>query len=103
MKTQAPSLSPARTPAGARPSSLLARGVLARLGGIESDTLTLSENGRRHVLGRPELGAPQAELEVHDERFWSAVALRGGIGAGEAYAKGWWSSESATEAGRTRS
>jgi cyclopropane-fatty-acyl-phospholipid synthase len=71
--------------------------VLARLARIEQGTLTLHEGGRTHALGEGREDAPRAELVVHDPRFWSALALRGGIGAGEAYARGWWSSPAATE------
>jgi len=35
---------------------------------------------------------PAAELQVLDSRFYTALALGGDIGFGEAYAKGWWAS-----------
>jgi cyclopropane-fatty-acyl-phospholipid synthase len=73
--------------------SWLARSVLARLERIEHGTLELVEGGRRHVFGQ---GEPRASVEVHDERFWSAVALRGSVGAGEAYSTAWWTSPDPT-------
>ena len=36
-------------------------------------------------------------VHVHDDRFWQALALRGSVGAGEAYAHGWWSSPEPTD------
>jgi cyclopropane-fatty-acyl-phospholipid synthase len=70
-------------------ASWLARTVLTRLERIARGTLEVEAHGARHVFGS---GEPRAAVEVHDERFWSAVALRGSIGAGEAYSAGWWTS-----------
>jgi cyclopropane-fatty-acyl-phospholipid synthase len=86
------SLSSLSRPArGTRPS-FLARAVLSRTRLIRRGALTLHENGRTHRFGTAGRGEPEAELRVHDERFFAAVALRGSIGAGEAYALGWWTS-----------
>jgi cyclopropane-fatty-acyl-phospholipid synthase len=78
-----------RTSSRSTSSSWLAKSVLTRLERIARGTLELEADGVRHVFGA---GAPHAAVEVHDERFWSAVALRGSIGAGEAYSAGWWTS-----------
>jgi cyclopropane-fatty-acyl-phospholipid synthase len=51
------------------------------------------EDGTRHVCGA---GAPTVEVRVHDDRVWSAVALRGSIGLGESYADGWWECDDLT-------
>lgn len=85
-------LAPVRRP-GLRAGSLIRRMVLARLERIESGSLVLTEGGHSHLLGKSNPGLPLAAVHVRDERFWRAVALRGSIGAGEAYAKGWWTSE----------
>lgn len=80
---------PART-------GFLAKSVIARLSQIEAGELVLHDGvERRHVVGKQ--SGPRAELHVHDQRFWSALALRGSVGAGEAYARGWWSSPAPVE------
>lgn len=78
-----------RTANGGRPT-LLSKLVLRRLGRLEDGSLTLHAHGERHVFGS---GRPTAEIAVHDDRFWSSIAFRGAIGAGEAYALGWWTSD----------
>jgi cyclopropane-fatty-acyl-phospholipid synthase len=80
----------AATPA--RPP-FLARQVLARLERLHAGTLTLHAGGRSYTFGRGAHELPAAVAHVRDARFWSALALRGSIGAGEAYASGWWTSE----------
>jgi len=79
----------ARTP-------LAARLVLARLERIASGSLVVLEGDRRHVFGSAHPALPPAAVHVLDPRFWGAVAARGGVGAGEAYARGWWSSDDPT-------
>lgn len=66
--------------------------VLKRLAALRDGELELHESGTRHRLGRPAADGLRARLNVHDPRFWKAVAQGGSIGAGEAYAEGWWSS-----------
>ncbi len=77
--------------------SLLQRAVLRGFEGIEAGRLEVVVGERRHHFGREVEGAVDAVLEVYDERFWGALALRGSIGAGEAYALGWWGSPAATD------
>ena len=72
-----------------------ANAVLARLRDVGRGALLVRENGREHRFGSASAEGPDAELVVHDDRFWKAIALRGSIGAGEAYAYGWWSSPDA--------
>jgi cyclopropane-fatty-acyl-phospholipid synthase len=76
----------ARTP-------FIGRKVLTRMAEIHAGRLSLLEGGRRHEFGQASHGLPDAKIEVCDARFWSAIALRGSIGAGESYSKGWWRSE----------
>ncbi len=76
--------------------SFLARSVLSRFAHIESGLLTVHEGGRRHSFGASDARVPDAELRVQDPRFWRAVALRGSVGAGEAYAQEWWNSADPT-------
>ena len=89
-------LEPARAARRSR-RPFLARLILGRLAGITSGTLTLvGEEGEEHVFGRSLEGIPPASIRVHDARFWKAVATCGSVGAGEAFAKGWWSSDDLT-------
>jgi cyclopropane-fatty-acyl-phospholipid synthase len=90
MKSEATALSrftPAARPARAGFLERRLRSALERLerGGLE----LASPSGRTHHGRRDGL---QARVEVRDERFFRAVALRGSVGAGEAYASGWWTS-----------
>ncbi len=77
------------------PPPFLARLVLGRFARVQQGTLALHEGGRRHEFGGGE--GPRATLHVRDARFWGAVASGGTVGAGEAYAKGWWTSDDLTE------
>ena len=78
--------------ASARPS-FLERQVLSRFEGIDSGSLSVTTRGVRLEFGREHPDLPHASVQVRDPRFWSAAALRGSVGAGEAFSKGWWTSE----------
>ncbi len=80
-----------------RRAPLTRRPVLARMERLQHGRLSLHEGGQLFEFGRAAEGAPSATIQVRDRRFWSAVALRGSVGAGEAYAKGWWTSEDPAE------
>ncbi len=74
---------------------LLRGKLLSAMQGIRHGGLSLHD-----ALGRVELGysadspSPlQAQLRVDDMRFYRALALNGSVGAGEAYAEGWWHCE----------
>lgn len=87
------------TGARARPAvrlPFLERIVLDRLARVSSGTLAVNVRGRTHTFGVHVPDLPAARVEVHDERFFSSVARRGTIGAGESYARGWWTSEDPT-------
>ncbi len=73
-------------------TTLTQRLVLARMERITSGVLTLLEGRRHHEFGQADPALPNATIDVRDSRFWRAVASRGSIGAGESYAKGWWTS-----------
>ena len=93
MKTDSHSatLVPSRATGPAR-TGLTQRMVVSRMEGIQSGALTLHEGDRVHEFGQAAAGLPNATVHVRDARFWRAVAYRGSIGAGESYAKGWWTS-----------
>jgi cyclopropane-fatty-acyl-phospholipid synthase len=78
---------PAARPARA---GFLEKGLRAALERLEHGGLELASSSGCTHHGRRD--GPQALVEVHDERFFRAVALRGSVGAGEAYAKSWWTS-----------
>lgn len=90
-----PRLSDAPTMQARAMDRLLRGKLLDSMRDLRHGSLTLHD-----ALGRIELGnragtvAPlQAQLRVDDMRFYRAVALNGSVGAGEAYADGWWHCE----------
>ena len=94
MKTDNPTLALAPPNSTRRTApSLTQRMVLSRMEQIASGQFTMHVDRERHVFGKSLPGVPDAELHVRDGRFWKAVAHRGSVGAGEAYAKGWWTSD----------
>jgi cyclopropane-fatty-acyl-phospholipid synthase len=64
--------------------------------------MTCLHRGRLRVYDGVEVtdfgdpNAPPVELVVHDRRFYTALALGGAVGSGEAYASGWWSTDDLT-------
>ena len=65
------------------------------LRGFTEGRLELVEGEARYTFGVP--GAPlAARVEIHDPRVWRSVLLGGTIGAAEAYAEGWWSTDDLT-------
>jgi len=38
-------------------------------------------------------GNTPADIQVHNDKLWRAIALRGSLGLGEAYMNGWWDAE----------
>ncbi|HEX6882945.1 MAG TPA: cyclopropane-fatty-acyl-phospholipid synthase family protein [Planctomycetota bacterium] len=89
MKTEA-TLPLAPTVAVPARAGFLERRLRAALARLEHGGLELASPAGRAHHGAP--GGLQARVDVHDERFFRAVALRGSVGAGEAYASGWWTS-----------
>jgi cyclopropane-fatty-acyl-phospholipid synthase len=75
-------------------SRLARRATLRRLGRLEHGRLLVREAGEVLSVGDP--SAEPVTIRVHDARFHESVALGGAVGAGEAYAAGWWSSDDLT-------
>jgi len=69
---------------------LFERLVRGRLGRIREGRLTVG--GETHGNGE----GPAATIEVHDPRFWRALALGGAVGAGESYMDGLWDTDDLT-------
>jgi cyclopropane-fatty-acyl-phospholipid synthase len=67
------------------------RQVLSRMQALAHGRLVVEEDGQKQVFGQAdETSGLEARLTVHRPAFWPAVALRGSVGAGEAYARGHW-------------
>ncbi|MCS6969414.1 MAG: cyclopropane-fatty-acyl-phospholipid synthase family protein [Planctomycetota bacterium] len=76
----------------------LRRHVLAALRDLECGALTISDAEGSERCGRNELqaGDLRAHITVHHPDFWVAVGLGGSVGAGAAYARGWWDADHLT-------
>ncbi len=69
----------------------LTRGrVLARLASLRRGELRIQEAGEEFVFGTRAADGLAAAVTVHDPRFYSSVALRGSVGAGESFMDGHW-------------
>src|SRR5580692_1235611 len=70
------------------------RGVRATFRSLREGSLLLRDGHTDERFGSAD---PEAvELIVHDPRFYPALAFDGHLGAGEAYALGWWTSSDLT-------
>jgi cyclopropane-fatty-acyl-phospholipid synthase len=69
--------------------------VLKQLKSLAHGSLTVVCDGERHQFGQLN-DSLHAELIVTDARAWPLLALQGSIGAGQAYALGYWHSEHLT-------
>lgn len=72
-------------------ASTACRAVQKGLEAIEEGHLRIVQDGRTRTFGRPGSDL-DAEVHVLDERMWSATLLRGTVGVGEAWMRGWWES-----------
>jgi cyclopropane-fatty-acyl-phospholipid synthase len=75
-------------------SALARRGTLSRLERLQHGRLLVHEAGTLVSAGDPT--AEPVAIWVHDARFHESLLLGGAVGAGEAYAAGWWSSDDLT-------
>ena len=69
-----------------------ARLVLGRLERITEGRLHVRQGTASWTFGAPAADGLEASIEVLDARFWSALLLRGSVGAGESYVRGEWRS-----------
>jgi cyclopropane-fatty-acyl-phospholipid synthase len=93
-----PSEAPAETEGGPRIADrLLRKAVFAQLSGLTRGRLAIHDADGEHDFG-PGRGAREvsARVYVHDARTYSRIALRGTVGAGEAYMLGWWDCDDLT-------
>jgi cyclopropane-fatty-acyl-phospholipid synthase len=70
--------------------------VLRTVSELRHGTLEIREGGETSVFEGSEPG-PRARIDVHDGGFWATTALRGSIGAAEAYIDQQWSSPDLTD------
>lgn len=75
-------------------SALARRTALARLMHLTHGHLLVHEAGQVVSVGDPT--AEPLVIRVHDARFYASVVFGGAVGAGEAYAAGWWSTDDLT-------
>ncbi|MEZ6015308.1 MAG: cyclopropane-fatty-acyl-phospholipid synthase family protein [Planctomycetota bacterium] len=68
------------------------RAVLARLAQLVDGEFVLHEGGTVRRFGAPTEDGLTGHAHVHHPSFWRAIAFRGSIGSGEAFAAGAWSS-----------
>jgi cyclopropane-fatty-acyl-phospholipid synthase len=81
---------PAAQVSGGLVSALFRRGLWARLGRIEQGRLNVIEGDRVYTFGN-EAGGIEVSVRIDHPQFYRLVALRGSVGAGEAYMEGYWS------------
>ena len=73
---------------------LLRGQVVARLDALAEGALVVEEGGERREFGvRGSADDLRAAIHVTDPSFWSALALRGSVGAGESYMDGDWTAD----------
>ena len=76
---------------------LLRHAVFGRLGKLERGRIDLVDAEGSHMFGTmSEAFSPRATIHVHDPNTYRRLALRGSIGAGEAYMAGEWSCDDLT-------
>ncbi len=81
-------------------SCLFRRAVLGRLAKLEIGQLTVIDRSGAFEFGPIGKLGLVATIDVYDRRFYRAVVLGGGIGAAEAYIRGYWDSPDLTAAMR---
>jgi cyclopropane-fatty-acyl-phospholipid synthase len=69
---------------------MLRRGVLHSLVHLTHGRLIIEDACGTHMFGAPAPRGGEIRLCVSDLRFYRMVAGNGSVGAGEAYAHGWW-------------
>lgn len=66
--------------------------MLRRLANLQTGQLTIVDRSGAHEFGQVGTTGLAATITVHDRRFYRAVVLGGGLGAAEAYIRGYWDS-----------
>lgn len=72
--------------------------VLRLLSRMKSGMLHLEESAETRSFGRSSDTFPlEAAIRVHHPGFFRSILLGGSVGAGEAYMRGWWSTDNLTD------
>ncbi len=69
---------------------LLRNVVCRRLARLDDGRIVLDDPAGRREFGRRAEGGLTATVQVHDPRFYRNLAFGGGLGAAEAYIRGYW-------------
>lgn len=102
-RAQSAGFNPGRALAGPRASAMARSGLIHLLQRMSRDRLTIVEpDGTRLVFGPgattdDPLGPIEAELEIVDDRAWSAIVREGSIGLGRGFIEGWWTATRPTD------
>jgi len=73
----------------------LSKSILhSRLKALEGGTITFVEGDQRAAFGAAD--DLEAEIRVHDPRFYRRSLLGGGVGFAEGFMQGWWSTDDLT-------
>ena len=75
-------------------SSLARRALESSLAQLRTGRLVVREAGHTRSFGDP--SADAVTVTVLDRRAYRAIAVGGAVGAGEAYAEGWWTTDDLT-------
>jgi cyclopropane-fatty-acyl-phospholipid synthase len=76
---------------------MVRRALLAQLKNIQYGRVIVHEDGHRHEFGTLcEKCDLAVNITIKDPHFFSQFALRGSVGAGEAYIRGYWSCDDLT-------
>ena len=86
------SAAPPRTWLSATRTALSRRLLTALARRVRHGTFTIIEDGHQRTYGSKANATFAADIEVLDEKAWSRVAARGGVGLGESYFLGEWDS-----------
>ncbi len=70
-----------------------ARGVRRGFSALDDGRLTVRDAAREEAFGTPAADGLAAALTVLDPAFYSSVALRGTVGAGESFTRGEWTTD----------
>ncbi len=72
--------------------------ILSHLQRLTQGSLSLKDGDELHHFGQDAADAViNANIQVHDARFYGEIAFGGSIGAGEAYMLGYWSTDNLTD------
>ena len=67
--------------------------LMDRLGNAAWGGLTVVDAAGRRVLGTPAAAEPHPTVTVHDPRLYTALLLRGTLGAAESFMDGHWDTD----------